>query len=196
MRVNRIVEKTFAEGPGCRFCIWVQGCNHNCEGCFATELWDYEKGYEISAHEIINRFQLVEDELDGITFLGGEPFDKASELSEVAKYVKSVQKNVITFTGYSYAELKGRDDIGTKALLENTDLLIDGEFVKEKTDYSRPLVGSSNQKFYYLGDGISKSQIENYKNRFELRYDEHGTIRFNGMGNVEKLKELIDKMKN
>ena len=196
MRVHRIVEKTFAEGPGCRFCIWVQGCNHKCEGCFATELWNYEKGFEISANEIINRFQLVEDELDGITILGGEPFDKASELSKIAQYVKSIQKNVITFTGYSYAELKARDDDGTKALLENTDLLIDGEFVKEKTDYSRPLVGSSNQKFYYLGDGISKAQIENYKNRFELRYDEHGTIRFNGMGNVEKLKELIDKMKN
>ena len=37
MRIGKIIEMTYAEGPGCRFCIWVQGCNHKCKGCFAED---------------------------------------------------------------------------------------------------------------------------------------------------------------
>lgn len=193
MRVHRIVEKTYAEGPGCRFCIWVQGCNHKCDGCFATELWNFEDGYDISIDDIILKIESVEKDICGITFLGGEPFEYAEELSIIAKYIHSINKSVVTFTGYCYEQLLNKSVM--TSLLNQTDLLIDGKFEKSLVDYSRPLVGSSNQRFIYLTDRISSEEIEHYENRFEIRITSDGTIEFNGMGNIEKLEEFIQSKK-
>lgn len=193
MRVHRIVEKTYAEGPGCRFCIWVQGCNHKCDGCFATELWNFDDGYEISSDEVISIIKSVEKNICGITFLGGEPFEYAEELSKIARYIHSINKNVITFTGYRYEQLVNTTK--SDLLLKQTDLLIDGRFEKSLVDYSRPLVGSSNQRFIYLTDRISKEEMEYYENRFEVRISSDGKVEFNGMGNIEKLQEYIRNKK-
>ena len=66
MKVHRIVEKTYAEGPGCRFCIWVQGCNHKCDGCFAVELWNFDGGYDASVDDIILSIKSVEKDICGM----------------------------------------------------------------------------------------------------------------------------------
>lgn len=191
MRVHRILSKTFAEGPGCRFCIWVQGCHHKCDGCFATDLWSFEGGYEISADEIIDDIKRVLNDISGITFLGGEPFEYAQELTEIAEFIHENNKNVITFTGYEYEEIKNQKRF--KRLLDQTDLLIDGKFIKSQVDYSRPLVGSSNQRFIYLTDKITQEEIKSYKNRFEIIISKNGKIEFNGMGNIDKLKKYLEK---
>lgn len=194
MRVHKIIEKTYAEGPGSRFCIWVQGCNQRCKGCFATELWDYDKGYEIEIYEILKLINNVKDEIDGITFLGGEPFDKAKDLYKIAEYIHSLNKNVITFTGYKYEQIKSSKNQDFENLLNYTDLLIDGKFKVELLDFSRPLVGSSNQRFIFLTNRISKEEIKNYKNRFELRLDGKGKMDFNGMGDTKILMKFLNKL--
>ncbi len=191
MRVNKIIKKTYAEGPGCRFCIWVQGCKHHCDGCFAEDLWDYNGGYECYVEEILKQIDSVKNDICGITFLGGEPFDKAEELSKIASYVKGIGKNVITFTGYIYENLLASDNFYYNRLIKSTDLLIDGRFEKNLLDYSRYLAGSSNQRFIYLSNDITEKEIAEGKNRFEVRMDDCGSITFNGMGNIENLKKYI-----
>lgn len=191
MRVNRIIKKTYAEGPGCRFCIWVQGCNHHCEGCFAEELWDFSGGYDLSVNEIILMIKSVEKEICGITCLGGEPFEYSKELSIIADYAHSINKNVITFTGYYYEDLLKKS--GADLLLNQTDLLIDGKFDKSLIDFSRPLVGSENQRFIYLTDRITNNEVERYKNRFEVRILNNGKVEFNGMGNIKKLQNFFKR---
>ena len=114
---------------------------------------------------------------------------KTYKPEEIAKYFKSRGKNIISFTGYTYEQLQA--DIKYKSLLENTDLLCDGEFEIEKTDFSRPLVGSSNQRMIYLSDAISSEQMLNYKNRFEIRINNNGLTEINGMGNITKIKEYL-----
>ena len=191
MRINRILKRTLAEGPGLRFCIWVQGCPHRCEDCFSRETWDKNGGYESSADEIIAQLAEVENEIRGITLLGGEPFEQAEELLPVAEYAKSKGLDIIAFTGYTYEALKKKDN--ALKLLELIDLLIDGRYEKDKQDFSRPLAGSSNQRFIYLGSGIKQSEIEAFKNRFEIRVDENGKVYFNGMGDIEAFKEYLNR---
>ncbi len=191
MKIHRIVSKTFAEGPGCRFCIWVQGCPHGCKGCFATDTWDMASGEEYSVQQIIEMLEKELLRIDGITLLGGEPFLQAEELSVVAGYVRSQGKSVIAFSGYTYDELLNSGDNGIKALLTNTDLLIDGRYVEELQDFSRPLAGSSNQRFIYLSDRILPAVMECYKNRFEIRVTQKGAVTVNGMGNINKLNAKI-----
>lgn len=191
MRVYKLLLNTLAEGPGIRVCIWVSGCNHECKGCFATHLWDYNGGSEMSVAEVIEKIEKVIDEIDGITFLGGEPFDQAMELVQIAEFVKQKGKNVISFSGYLYEELL--QDEEKRKLLEHTDLLCDGPFIEELTDYSRPLLGSSNQRFIFLSEAITEEEMAKYKNRLEIRVLKNGKTEINGMGNVKKIRETLLK---
>lgn len=192
MRVYKLLLNTKVEGPGVRACIWVQGCRHYCKGCFAEHLWDYDGGTEMSSETVIEKLREVIDTIDGLTLLGGEPFDQATELIAVAKYVKEQGKNVITFSGYTYERLL--EDATKKELLDYVDLLCDGPFVEELTDYSRPLLGSSNQRFIYITQAIPPETMEGYRNAFEIRVDSKGHTEINGMGNIKKLKEYLAKM--
>ena len=189
MRIHKILETTYAEGPGCRFCVWVQGCQQHCDGCFATALWAYDGGTVCSVQELCAQLYAVRDTVCGVTLLGGEPFDQAAELAEFAAEAHRLGKTVLTFTGYTYAFLQNGDCAAHHALLDQTDLLIDGKFEQSLTDYSRPLVGSSNQRFLFLTDAIPPQEIAAYKNRFEIRTDAAGRVTVNGMGNIEKLKQ-------
>lgn len=194
MRVNRIILKTKAEGPGVRACIWVQGCEHRCKGCYAKHLWNRDEGRLMRAEEIIDALDNVIDEIDGITLLGGEPMDQASELWKVARYIKEHEKNVICFTGYTYEQLLEAKKPGVEKLLEYTDILADGPYIEELRSFDRPLLGSSNQRFIFITNNIDKKEIENYKNSFELRVSSMGVIQINGMGNLDKLTEYIKRI--
>lgn len=189
MRINRVVEQTRAEGPGIRLCIWVQGCRHRCKGCYAKSTWDREEGMEVDSLSLVDVIRRNKDYIDGITFLGGEPFDQACELLPVAKAAKNMGLSIIAFSGYLYEELLKEN--GRNELLQYIDLLIDGPYEEEKQDFSRPLVGSSNQRFIYLTDQISKCEIENYRNQIELNIKANGKIEINGMTDIKKLSEII-----
>ncbi len=186
LSVYKILEKTNVEGPFTRFCIWVQGCSRHCKGCQAKNTWDKSKGKIFFVDDIFERIKAQKD-IEGITFLGGEPFEQAEALGVLAEKCKNIGLGVLTFTGGNYEELKASNIPAIKKLLENTDLLIDGEFIEEKLDYSRPWVGSSNQRYIFLTDRYSASDIEQYKNKVEIHFEKSGKIFLNGMGNFEKI---------
>ena len=149
-------------------------------------------GEEYSVQQIVDMIKAVLSDIEGITLLGGEPFLQAEELSVIAEYVRSQGKSVIAFSGYTYDELLNSDNDGIKKLLANVDLLIDGRYIEELQDFSRPLAGSSNQKFIYLSDRISPAVTEGYKNRLEVRITKDGAVTVNGMGDLNKLKDKIN----
>lgn len=194
MRIYRILDVTKAEGPYERMCIWVQGCSRRCEGCFARHTWDKNGGFEMSADEINARIDKVCGRIEGLTLLGGEPFEQAAELARIAAYARSKGLGVITFTGDIYEQLKDSADSGAHELLAQTDLLIDGAFSIEEKEFARPLVGSANQRFIFLSGRYSEQEITDYKNRFEIRVMPNGETVFNGMGDTNKLQGLLQKL--
>ena len=86
--------------------------------------------------------------LDGITISGGEPFDQANVTGILAYCAKKLGYNVRTYTGYTYENIlkKSTMDLGWKTLLENTDVLVDGEFDETKKDPYLRFKGSTNQR--------------------------------------------------
>jgi anaerobic ribonucleoside-triphosphate reductase activating protein len=81
--------------------------------------------------------------VEGITVSGGEPFLQAEGLSALIKAVREERDfGVIVYTGYALSELSG-------ALLNETDTLIDGEYV-ESLDDDKGFRGSSNQNVVHL----------------------------------------------
>ena len=127
-------------------------------------------------------------DLEGLTLLGGEPFDQAQEAAQLAKEAKKHGLSVLTFTGYRLEELRKKGPAERK-LLKRTDLLIDGPFEEEKKSFDRPLVGSSNQRFHFLTDRYKKEDIMSWKNSFEIRIDQDGRIWINGMGDLAGLRD-------
>ena len=125
---------------------------------------------------------------EGLTLLGGEPFDQAQEAAQLAKEAKKHGLSVLTFTGYRLEELRKKGPAERK-LLKRTDLLIDGPFEEEKKSFDRPLVGSSNQRFHFLTDRYKKEDIMSWKNSFEIRIDQDGRIWINGMGDLAGLRD-------
>ena len=187
MKIYKLIKNTTVEGPGNRFCIWVQGCSRHCKGCFARETWDFSAGiyYDVNA-----LFELIKSQnnIEGVTFLGGEPFEQANEILELSKLIKSINLSIVCFTGFKIEELKQKNDKNINELLDNIDLLIDGGFESKNFDLSRPWVGSSNQRYIFLSNRYNEEQIKKYKNKIEMRIDSNGEILINGMGDFEEIK--------
>ncbi|MFD1706128.1 4Fe-4S single cluster domain-containing protein [Siminovitchia sediminis] len=192
--IHRYLPQTTVEGPGKRFCLWVQGCSIRCEGCGVPWTWSKTHGTVISVEELFQHIQKskVENGIEGVTFLGGEPFDQAEALGELARKVKTIGLTVMTFSGYWMEDLRKRENC--QALLAATDLLIDGPFVKEKLDVSRPWVGSSNQRYHFLTSAYQhlEFQLMDIGNKIEVRILDDGTVSVNGMATQKMLSELFD----
>ena len=190
LRVFNIIKNTKVEGPGNRYCIWVQGCLRHCKGCQAVHTWDYDKGELYETEYIILDILKMQDRIEGVTFLGGEPFEQAEALGIVAERVREKGLSVLCFTGGKLEEL--REIPVNKKLLDNTELLIDGEFVEELTDYSRPWCGSSNQRYHFLTDRYNEEIFTKYKNKVEVNISKNGQIFMNGMGNFDEILRKVD----
>lgn len=188
LNLYKIIPLTEVEGPNKRFCLWVQGCKKHCVGCWAKETWEFGIGTDFSVEELT---ELItnQKEIEGVTFLGGEPFEQAEPLSRIAQNVKKLGLSVVCFTGYTIEELRAKNSQAVNKLLENIDLLIDGGFEKDNFDLSRPWVGSSNQRYIFLTDFYSPEEIKKYKNKVEVRISEGGKLEINGMGDFERIKK-------
>ena len=190
LRVFNIIKNTKVEGPGNRYCIWVQGCSRHCKGCQAVHTWPHSGGELYDIEDIIRDILLQKDKIEGVTFLGGEPFEQAEALGIIAERVQEKGLSVLCFTGGKYEEL--RENPVNKKLLDNTDLLIDGEFIQELTDYSRPWSGSSNQRYHFLTARYNEEIFTKYKNKVEVNISKNGQIFMNGMGDFDEILKKIN----
>lgn len=187
VNVFKLLKNTQVEGPGKRFCIWVQGCKKHCPDCWAKDTWEFGVGTEYSVDDLFNQIKEVQD-IEGVTFLGGEPFEQADELGNLSIKIKALGLSVLCFTGYTIEELQAKNDDAVNLFLSNIDLLIDGGFEQDKYDLSRPWVGSSNQRYIFLTDFYSQEILSQYKNKIEARIDEDGKLEINGMGDFEQIR--------
>lgn len=130
--------------------------------------------------------------LEGVTFAGGEPFCQASALAALAQTLRTHGLGVITFTGYTLAQLKDKQDVATTALLDATDLLIDGPYVQALACGDKPWVGSSNQQYHFLTSRYRESVVAAQKkhNRLEIRILPDGRIIANGMLPADALRAI------
>ena len=147
LRIAGIMRESIVDGPGIRFAVFCQGCPHDCPGCHNPETHDFNGGTEVSIEKIL---QAIDENpiLKGVTFSGGEPTCQAEGFLHLAEETKARGLDITMFSGYTYEQLMARaeEEPALKRLLELTDLLIDGPFVKAKKDLTLQFRGSSNQR--------------------------------------------------
>lgn len=188
LNIHHIVHETSAEGPGTRCCVWLQGCSIHCDGCFAPDTWSFDVRRLMAPSDILAALHPAEE---GITVLGGEPFDQCGQLAELVTGAHVRGLSTIVFTGYTYESLLERRDPLVDAVLAHTDVLIDGPFDRALLQDALPLIGSSNQQFRFLTDRYTLRDF--LPNRLEVRVMKNGAVSINGMasgGLIGRLRKL------
>lgn len=118
--------------------------------------------------------------IEGVSVLGGEPFEQAEGVAEFCEQVKSGGLSVMVYSGYTLAELKKKSEPAVSRLLAATDLLVDGRYQKEHPETRRRWLGSSNQVMHFFTSRYSPDDERFYKpNTVELRWLD-GQLTVNG----------------
>jgi len=160
LRIAGIMRESIVDGPGIRFAVFCQGCPHDCPDCHNPETHDFNGGTEVSIEKILKAID-ENPMLKGVTFSGGEPTCQAEGFLTLAKAVKARGLDITVFSGYTYEQLMQRaeEEPALARLLELTDLLIDGPFVKTKKDLTLQFRGSSNQRLIDMNATRKVGQI-------------------------------------
>ena len=171
MNYAEIKEYDIANGPGVRVSLFVSGCRNACPGCFNPETWDFNFGRPFTTEteeEILG--MLLPDYIEGLTILGGEPFEPENQeaLTGLLRKVKKIypNKSVWCYTGYTYE----KDLLGggakhtrfTDEMLSLIDILVDGRFILEEKDITLLYRGSRNQRILALHAGGDKRDAADF----------------------------------
>ncbi|MBO8168088.1 MAG: anaerobic ribonucleoside-triphosphate reductase activating protein [Thermoanaerobacteraceae bacterium] len=149
VRIAGVVRESVVDGPGIRLVIFAQGCPHRCPDCHNPETHDPDGG---KLETVDNLLEMVKSTLliKGVTFSGGEPFYQAKAFAALGERIKALGKgyDIVTYTGYIFEELLALSEINEDyyRLLQVTDLLVDGPFIREEKDLSLAFRGSRNQR--------------------------------------------------
>lgn len=157
-----------ANGTGCRTVLFVSGCRNHCKGCFQPHTWEFDYGEpfdERVQREVLD--SLSPYYVQGLTLLGGEPFEPENQKALVP-FMRRVRqehpdKNIWAFTGYVFDRdlVPGgrRFTEDTKELLSMIDILVDGPFIEEQKDITLKFRGSANQRILDLKKTLERGRI-------------------------------------
>ncbi|RJW43168.1 anaerobic ribonucleoside-triphosphate reductase activating protein [Clostridiales bacterium TF09-2AC] len=168
MNYGTIKKNDIANGEGVRVSLFVSGCTHHCRNCFNEEAWDFSYGNPFTPEteeEILDA--LSPDYINGLTLLGGEPFEPENQRA-LLPFLKRVrerfpEKDIWCYTGYLMdkellGESRARCEV-TDRMLGMIDVLVDGRFVEGLKDISLPFRGSSNQRIIDVRRSLNEEHV-------------------------------------
>jgi anaerobic ribonucleoside-triphosphate reductase activating protein len=148
LRIHVLLPSSFANGPGERAVIWVQGCSLACAHCFNPETHATNAGTLLSVDDIVKFLLDLPTSVEGLTVTGGEPLQQPRPLSRMLRRVREETKlSIILMTGFTWHEMQRLPE--RSAILSCLDVLIAGRY-----DHSRRVAaglrGSSNKSVHFL----------------------------------------------
>lgn len=169
MHYGSIKKYDIANGEGVRVTLFVSGCRNHCKNCFNPETWNFNYGKEFNLDTEEEILKAMEPSyINGLTILGGEPFEKENQ-RDLVEFVKKVRlqypdKTIWMYSGYLFDEdmlnPKGKVHCEvTKEILENIDILVDGRFVEELKNLSLKFRGSSNQRIILVKESLKEEKV-------------------------------------
>lgn len=149
LNIAEICPITRTLGPDQRFVIWVQGCCFNCRGCVSPDWIPRTEKTLVEPLELADYILSVPG-IEGLTVSGGEPMLQAAALSELFTYIRQKRDlSIICFSGFTKKQLEAKFDSAINQILQQIDVLIDGQYTPELND-NKGWRGSSNQVIHFL----------------------------------------------
>jgi anaerobic ribonucleoside-triphosphate reductase activating protein len=171
MYYGNIKNYDIADGEGVRVTLFVSGCTNHCRDCFQPQTWDFCYGQKYTEETEAEILQLLGNEnIDGLTLLGGEPFEPENQ-RELIKLLRKVraeypQKDIWSYTGFVYDKdlLKGQRKYTevTDEFLSYLKVLVDGPFIAEQKNISLYFRGSENQRVIDMQKTLKDGKVVLY----------------------------------
>ena len=140
-----IASDSIVDGEGIRLTVFTQGCPRRCPGCHNPETQPLVGGRTTTVGAVVA--ELDENPLlTGLTLSGGEPFLQPGALLPLARAAHARGLDVWSYTGFTLEELRAQGDTDVDALLEELDVLVDGDYREELRDLTLHFRGSRNQR--------------------------------------------------
>jgi anaerobic ribonucleoside-triphosphate reductase activating protein len=122
----------------------------------------------------------VDERIEGITLLGGEPIAHAAGAAALARETQAAGLSVMVFSGYTIDEIRRMTDPAVAELFAHTDILVDGPYIRELPETRRRWIGSSNQQIHFLTNRYGAADPRwLMKNTLEIRLND-GELTVNG----------------
>lgn len=156
------------------------------------DTWAFRKENVYIIDDLVRKI-VSNKNIEGLTILGGEPFDQSEALYTLIKEIRQASNlSIMLFTGYIGEYLEKNNEYYSQ-ILQMIDIFIEGPYIKSQTDFSRQWVGSSNQKIHFLTDKYIqfKDELSERKHQIEIRLSQDGTVTINGMLSEEDLSQII-----
>jgi len=193
VNVAHMVDRCRVLGPGERFVLWVQGCPIRCPDCHNPDFLPFKDATWMSIDQIADRILKVSN-IEGVTFVGGEPFAQAGALASLSQRIRRTGLSVMVYSGYTFEELTSGQIPDAKLLLSAADLLMDGPYLKDLPT-QRPWRGSDNQRLIALSDRYA-DRVETWNQPlgqdFEMRVSADGTLEILGIPPTDLSKAFSD----
>lgn len=169
MNYGNIKINDIANGEGVRVSLFVSGCTNHCKECFNPETWDfnYGKPFTKQTEEYIIQ-QLSSNFVNGLSLLGGEPFEPQNQ-RVLLPFVKRVKQLFPNKSIWAYSGFRLEDELLKKGsypncectleLLQNIDVLVDGRFDRELKNIRLNFRGSSNQRIILVQESLKEKKI-------------------------------------
>ena len=168
MHYGELKKCDIANGIGVRVTLFVSGCTNHCPDCFQPQTWDFHYGKPFTDDTRAEIFaELDKPYINGLTVLGGEPFEPENQRALVP-FLRRVRqmypdKTIWGFSGFTYEELTSdgthpRCEV-TDEMLSLLDVLVDGRFVEELKDLTLRFRGSSNQRLIDLNASRAAGEL-------------------------------------
>ena len=158
MRYHNITKDDMLNGDGLRVVLWVSGCSHCCEDCQNPLTWDPNGGLPIDEAAKEEVFaELEKNYISGITLSGGDPLYPGNRM-DIRNLVKEIRekypkKTIWMYTGYEWEIVRSFD------ILKYVDVLVDGEYEKDKRDTQLHWRGSSNQRVIDVQESLKTGNV-------------------------------------
>lgn len=149
IRVAATAADSRANGPSERFVVWFQGCGKRCDGCSNLAFQPFRGGTNRVIAELAAEILALKDEIDGVTFSGGEPFDQPDALFELIRRIRAGSElTVFIFSGYSFDELER--DYQLRNHPDRPDAILCGAYRKDVPPNYEMFQPSANQELHFL----------------------------------------------
>ncbi len=154
-----IIHSTSVDGPGLRTTVYAAGCGHHCPGCHNPQTWDIQAGHPINIDSLTAQLLATDEE---ITFSGGDPLFQAEAFGILAKNIKQKSgKNIWCYTGYTIEQIIDKPRF--KNLLDNIDVLVDGQYKMAMRNPDLLFRGSENQRIIDVQSTLKSGSVILFK---------------------------------
>lgn len=175
MKYAGIINNDVVNGYDVCVSYWCQGCRFRCPGCQNPQTWDFSGGIDIEEDTLIQNI-LSAIHANGImrnfSILGGEPMcdENVAFTKRLVQAVKGAYPDIMIFvwTGYKLEDLMtyyGEHSGDVKYVLDNIDVIIDGQFDLSSRDITLPFRGSKNQRVIDMKMTEKSGKVINWRGK-------------------------------